>query len=75
MSKLHKSKNRHKNAGNGDDKYEYTPEKNLILVKVSFVNEAMGDFKTEIYDNQDDKECHFVRILRVGPDIKDCVSH
>ncbi|CAL8095323.1 unnamed protein product [Orchesella dallaii] len=41
-----------------------------ILVKYSHVNDALKDLKTEVYDDEGQEECHFVRIVRIGPGIK-----
>jgi hypothetical protein len=72
-SKIHPSNHttRSYNKSKSHTKHEFTPEGNLILAKVSHVNEALVDFKTEIYDEQEGEECHLVRILRIGPAIKD----
>lgn len=40
-----------------------------ILVKVSHLNETLTDFHTSVYDDENQEECHFVRIVRVGPHI------
>ncbi|ODM91551.1 hypothetical protein Ocin01_15131 [Orchesella cincta] len=41
-----------------------------MLVKYSHVNDALKDLKTEVYDDDGQEECHFVRIVRIGPGIK-----
>jgi hypothetical protein len=47
--------------------FQHVPDKDWILTKISHVNDAMGDLQAEVHDNQENKECHFLRILRVGP--------
>jgi hypothetical protein len=49
----------------------FVPNKNEILAKVSYVNEAMLDLKSEVYDHEKQQECHFLRILRIGFGVKD----
>lgn len=56
------------------EKFVYLPEKCRILTKLSHINQAMLELKSEVYDNEGKEECHFVRILRVGPDVKNKVT-
>jgi len=72
-TKQHHNKSKKNKVKIPSSKEEFIPEGNLILVKVSHVNEALIDLNTELYDEDEREECHFVRILRVGPDVEDKV--